>query len=487
MKLSLRIFLVYFLLVGVGLFTFFSNATRQLHPILRQSAENALVDSANLLAEILARDIKHQQLQTTDLAAAVERYNQRNINATIWNLQKNHPDLKLYITDNKGKVVFHSDPTEIGKDYSNWLDVSRTLKGEYGARTTPTNNAMKENNELTRVMHVAAPIIADGKLQGVLTLMQPNASSQPFLEFAHQQLLTQGSLILVISLAIGAALTYWLTRSVRQLSLYVQKVRRGERAVPPTLYESELAELAEATETMRQALEGKAYIENYVHTLTHEMKSPLAAIRGAAELLEEGNMEPQAQQKFLHNIVSSSHRLQDLIDRLLALAALENQQTLENPQVLNLIDLTQSEIEVKQNRAQQRQLQIHLEIPERPVLVEGDDFLLRQAISNLLDNALNFANHTSKIVIQIKPDGKQVELLVSNNGPWIPDYGLSRVFERFYSLPNPATHTKSSGLGLSFVREIATLHGGAIYLSNTGTAAKSQVTATLILKTTGKD
>lgn len=461
MKLSLKLFLVYFLLVGIGLFTFFSNATRQLHPIIRQSAENAMLDTANLLAEILASKTHDDQLDSQFFNQAFEHYRLRNMNASIWELKKHNPDLGLYITDAQGKVLFHSDQQEIGKDYSRWMDVSRTLKGEYGARTT----RIEANNDLTSVMYVAAPILKNNHLIGVLTVFQPASSSQPFIEFAHQQLLTQGSVILLIALGVGALLTYWLTRSIRQLSRYVQKVRNGERPVLPKIHERELAELAEATESMRQELDGKSYIENYVHTLTHEMKSPLAAIRGAAELLEEGNMEAVSQRKFLHNILSSTHRMQNLIDRLLSLAALENLTELEKVQSVNLFTLVKIEVDAKRSHADKKNIHFKFEMNSIDD-ISGDEFLLKQAVSNLLDNALHFADSNSDILLKLEQDPQYQTLVVCNKGPLIPDYAFPRIFERFYSLAHPDNHQKSSGLGLSFVQEIAKLHEGSIQLLN---------------------
>jgi two-component system, OmpR family, sensor histidine kinase CreC len=477
LKLSLRIFLVYFFLVGIGLFTFFYNAANQLRPILRQSAENSLVDIANLLAEILVRDIQNNQVNTAHIAQALERYQQHRLDATIWSVKKIAPDLGVYITNKQGTIIFHSDKNEIGKDYSQWIDVSRTLKGQYGARTTRTN----PEDDLTSIMYVAAPIKHAGELIGVVTVIQPNASSLPFLEFARSQLINQGILILVLALVIGAVMTYWLTTSVRKLSIYVQKVRQGERVSPPKLHERELAKLAEATESMRQELEGKAYIENYIHTLTHEMKSPLAAIRGAAELLEEGSMDSTTQHKFLHNIVSSTHRMQDLIDHLLALAALENTHKLHNLETIDLGQLINTEIDTKISQAQNKNITIVTEALQNNKLISGNTFLLRQAISNLLENAIGFAKPSSEIHVRIQQQLKTQSLIIENEGPWIPDYALPRIFDRFYSLARADGSSKSSGLGLTFVQEIANLHKGTIQLQNAGNENQPSVHATLSL------
>lgn len=100
--------------------------------------------------------------------------------------------------------------------------------------------------------------------------------------------------------------------------------------------------------------------------------------------------------------------------------------------------------------------------------VTGEAFLLRQALNNLLDNAIDFSPSGSEIVLTAKIEGPTLTLCLRDHGPGIPDYASERVFERFYSLPRPASGKKSTGLGLPFVREVAALHGGSIHLDNAG-------------------
>ena len=92
--------------------------------------------------------------------------------------------------------------------------------------------------------------------------------------------------------------------------------------------------------------------------------------------------------------------------------------------------------------------------------------MLEQAISNLLDNAIEFSLPGGTIAVQIGASDTALSLRVRNDGPAVPDYALGRVFERFYSLPRPDGQRKSTGLGLSFVREIARLHRGRVSLYN---------------------
>lgn len=98
--------------------------------------------------------------------------------------------------------------------------------------------------------------------------------------------------------------------------------------------------------------------------------------------------------------------------------------------------------------------------------VLGDAFLLRQAVINLLENAIAFSPDGGTVQLRTQLEDGQVQLLVEDRGSGVPDYAIERVFERFYSLARPQTGQRSSGLGLPFVREVARLHGGDVRLRN---------------------
>jgi two-component system sensor histidine kinase CreC len=100
------------------------------------------------------------------------------------------------------------------------------------------------------------------------------------------------------------------------------------------------------------------------------------------------------------------------------------------------------------------------------IQVEGDAFLLHQALINLLANAIDFSPAGAAVDVAAATAGRRIELTVRDCGPGIPDYALDRVFERFYSLRRPDSGKKGTGLGLAFVREVAHLHGGEVHLTN---------------------
>jgi two-component system sensor histidine kinase CreC len=168
--------------------------------------------------------------------------------------------------------------------------------------------------------------------------------------------------------------------------------------------------------------------------------------------------------RFIAAIRIQGDRLAEMIDKLLALAAVEHRQRIEEPEPVDLLALAGNATEQLARKLQSRGLSVR--ITGQPAVVQGDAFLLRQALLNLLDNAVDFAPAGSVVELTISRNGAQWDIEVADRGPGVPDYALGRAFERFYSLPRPGGGSRSSGLGLSFVAEAAALHGGEATLAN---------------------
>ncbi|MFK3724887.1 two-component system sensor histidine kinase CreC [Pseudomonas monteilii] len=459
MRLGIRIFLVYFLFVGLAGYFLLNTVREQIRPVVRQSSEETLVDTANLLAEILHDDVKAGTLGQSRLPEVLKAYGLRSPGAQIWGLTKHQVSHRIYVTDAHGIVLLDSSGQALGQDYSRWNDVYLTLRGQYGARSTRSVEA----DESTSVMHVAAPILDEGRIIGVVTVAKPNSSLQPYIDRSERRLLTLGLGVIVMGLLVGAALSWWLARALRKLARYAQAVSEGERAALPFYKGGELAHLAGAVERMRTQLEGKAYVERYVHTLTHELKSPLAAIRGAAELLQ-GEMPAEQRAKFAANVERESERVQQMIERLLDLAKVEQMQALDDEQHVDIAALVDELLMGQASRLAAEDIQVRQGLPMRRVLC--DPFLMRQALANLLDNALDFTPPGGALTFDLTHEGERVALSVFNQGEAIPDYAIGRVAERFYSLPRPGSGRKSTGLGLNFVAEVMHLHGGTLAVDN---------------------
>lgn len=454
MNIAIRLFLGFFLVVGLAAWFVLNIYNKEIEPGVRQATEDTLVDTAHLLAELAAPDLLNGRVQDGAFAQAVSRALQREPRASIWGVAKESVDFRVYLTDARGIVVFDSSGLAVNADYSQWRDVALVLRGEYGARSTRGDPADPNSS----VMYVAAPVLQDGRLIGVLSVAKPGASLVPYTARAAERIRHAGLLVLAVAAAIGLLFTLWLTWSLNRLRDYARTVAAGNKAPPPTLGGRQLSELARSLALMRERLDGKQYVESYVQSLAHEMKSPLTAVRGAAELLQE---DPQAEdrQRFAQHISEQTERLQLIIERLLALARVEQLQVPEAVHDIVLGDLVEETIASRSGQLAARKLRVSRD-GELTARVRGDRFLLQQALGNLLDNAIEFSPEKGEIAVHIASDHAHHVIALRDHGPGAPDYALPHLFDRFYSLPRPATGRKSTGLGLAFVREVAKLHGG---------------------------
>jgi two-component system sensor histidine kinase CreC len=100
------------------------------------------------------------------------------------------------------------------------------------------------------------------------------------------------------------------------------------------------------------------------------------------------------------------------------------------------------------------------------VSVDGDPFLIQQAVRNVLQNAIEFSPVEAEVRVSIEESGLEARILVEDDGAGVPEFAQARLFEKFFSLERPSTGRKGSGLGLSFVQEVMTLHGGRVVVES---------------------
>mgnify|MGYP000344909398 FL=1 len=181
MSLSTRLLLGWFVIAGLATVLFLNSILNQVPSSVRQASEEVMVESANLLAEIAEQHWQQGFASDSAFATAINRYLARQLDAQIWSRHKTGTELVIYLTDLNGTVLYHTDPSQIGADYSRWRDVSLTLRGEYGARTT----RIDPEDDTSSLMYIAAPVYQGDQLAGVLTLGKPNASLHPFITLAH--------------------------------------------------------------------------------------------------------------------------------------------------------------------------------------------------------------------------------------------------------------------------------------------------------------
>lgn len=481
MHLGLRLFFGFLVITGLAAFFVMRVFVAEVKPSVREVMEDILVDTANLLAEDAADDLAAMpaggDLRGSRFAQVVQAYAGRPVDAQIWGLDKRRLDLRIYVTDAKGRVVLDAGAEQpssggngadraLGQDYSRWRDVALTLRGEYGARATRE----VKTDERSSVMYVAAPVRSrDGRVLGVLTVAKAQSTVAPFVDRAEHKILTAGAWLLGLSLLIGVAVTLWAVHSVRRLRRYAQQAGEdgvpGVRAAQPPALPGELGELARAMGAMRERLDGRAQREQFVRALTHELKGPLSAIRGAAELLEDSSLSTADRARFNAQVGEQAERLRELVDRLLELSKLESAAEPPRREPVALAALTKRVLADHAATMQQRGLAMQWRQRDEAAAVEGDPVQLSLALSNLLANAIDFAPAGSVLELSIDTSEGRVRWALRDHGPGVPDYALPHLGERFYATARPGSARKGSGLGLAIVRQVAALHGGALAIT----------------------
>jgi two-component system, OmpR family, sensor histidine kinase CreC len=464
-----RVFIAILLAYAIGVGLLMYRLLADIDPRYRESAEESLVETAHLLATMVEQQSQVSEggatLVAEPLRPVFRALYSRNFKATIFGFEKTSVELRVVVVDATGRVVFDSIGRHEGEDWSQWRDIRRALAGDYGARATPDI----EGDPASTVMYVAAPVTLQGRIAGAVSVGKPVQSLGEFVAVARRKTMTVGLTSVAAAAGLALILSVWLVRPFGLIADYVRFVRSQRSISLPWLGRRALGALGAAFDEMRDALAGRNYVNEYVQTLTHELKSPLSAIRGAAELLHEPAMPAADRERFLGNIERETRRIQELVDRMMELAALESRRRLLNTEPVALRPLLEELVASAQASGAARSVGVQLELREHgwgAPWVEGDAFLLRRAVSNLLDNALDFSPQGGTVRIEAESRSRSIDLRVIDRGPGIPDYADEKVFEKFYSLARPHSQKKSTGLGLAFVKEIAELHHGRVSLRN---------------------
>jgi two-component system sensor histidine kinase CreC len=471
-----RIFIGILLAYAAGVGVLMYRLLGDIDPRYRESAEESLVETAHLLAATIEVASHDGTLQADGLQPVFQALYARRFKADIFGFEKTRVELRVVVVDRAGRVVFDSRGRSVGEDFSQWRDVRLALDGHYGARTT----ADVESRPETSVMYVAAPIrdIHHGgqEIIGAVSAGKPVQSFGQFVDAARRKTLLVGATSVVAVLLLALIVSVWLVRPFGLVADYVRYVRAQRSFSLPRLGRRALAAIGAAYDEMRDALAGRNYVADYVQTLTHEVKSPLSAIRGAAELLQEP-MPDADRARFVANIARETQRIQELVDRMMELTALESRRALAATAPVALRPLLDELAASAQVAGAARGLRIEVQ-PGGDAVVDGDVFLLRRALANLIDNAMEFSPAGGRVDIGLAAGRRGVDVTVRDQGPGIPDYAEDKVFEKFYSLARPHSRKKSTGLGLPFVKEIAALHEGRVTLKN---ASDGGAVATLSL------
>jgi len=203
---------------------------------------------------------------------------------------------------------------------------------------------------------------------------------------------------------------------------------------------------------------------DFIANVSHELKTPLSAVRMFGEMLLTQRVASEEKRKqYLEIICREAEQLSSLIENVLDFAALERGKQSYTPEEADLGEIVQRAIETVRHRIEGAELRVHAPEQVPHVLVDAQAMLL--ATINLLDNALKYGEGTPiDVSIQVQP--RELSISVRDRGPGIPRGDIRRVFDRFYRVRRPGQQQRGSGIGLSLVKHIADAHGGRAWASN---------------------
>lgn len=270
-------------------------------------------------------------------------------------------------------------------------------------------------------------------------------------------------LIILLIISICIVISHLLTKQfLKPIEMMAENLENAD-------YESPYRELDPLAEMLRtqhtDILSAAKARQDFTANVSHELKTPLTAISGYAELLEGGMVGAEKQNHFYHEIRKNADRLLALINDILRLSDLDRKDSELHFTEVDLYETVSECMEVLSVNAKQRNVTIELE--GETSIVCGNKDMLKELVENLGQNAIRYNNPNGKVKISVGTIDGQVALTVKDNGIGIPVSEQQRIFERFYRVDKSRSKaTGGTGLGLAIVKHIVEIHDAKIELES---------------------
>lgn len=366
---------------------------------------------------------------------------------------------------NPAGCIVSSTGVDRGRCLSRENDVAEALRGNYSSELRQRDDVPSEDIGLSDLrrrgpirVFVALPVFADGKVIAVVRASRTAPDLVRSLWENRRGFVLIAVVVALITTALSLGFSALIARPLRRLTRAAQEVSEGARASAldtHSLAPREIGALQTVLATMASRLEQRAdYVQEFASHASHELRTPITAIRGAAELLEsEWEHMPDAdRRRFVQNIGVDAGRMQRLVTQLLELARAENQRQ-PHAAPINPVLFVRECV----SRFGER-VQVTEAAPGAPKEVTVSEEQLESVVTNLVDNALRYAED-GPVRVVLGTQGSQLSLEVSNQGAPISAANQKRLFERFFTTEREGGGT---GLGLALVKAIAEARGGTV-------------------------
>ncbi|AEF94289.1 integral membrane sensor signal transduction histidine kinase [Desulfotomaculum nigrificans CO-1-SRB] len=282
-------------------------------------------------------------------------------------------------------------------------------------------------------------------------------------------------------LLLATGLSWLLSRSISRPLLKMNKVARAmaqgdyTNRIDMTRHD-EIGMLAQSLNTLSKELNDKINLlrqidetrRDFVASVSHELRTPLTIIQGYTEaLLDEVVETPEKKEEYLHSILEETLRLRRLVNDLLDLRQIETGQVKLNKQAVDLADLFSAVLQKMEGLFREKQVDLKLALPEKPVVAEVDPDRIGQVLINLVDNALRATPGGGRILVKLMVSDNEITVKVTDSGPGIPKEEQKLIWHKFYKIDKSRSRSGGgTGLGLAIVKQLVEIHGGRITLDS---------------------
>lgn len=365
----------------------------------------------------------------------------------------------VYMIDNKGKSLYDGARREtIGKNYIKMLSENSTWLKILGKQTNGSDGTavyLDEGSGSEQIL-AYAPVQWRDQLWSV-AISVPASEVDHLIQSVYIKQMTFLGIVIAIILGGSLGLIVMFSRWNKTLEAEV-KSKAGD------LIQSN-KELAQANERLTELDKLKS---DFVSMVSHELKTPLAAMRTSAQVLEVTDVKKETKAEMLEIILRNIDRQTNLVNDLLDLSKIESGRVDLKFEKLSLDSIVADSIKSVRPAATEKGLTLDLEIPEDLSSVRGDREKLTQVVTNLLNNALKFTpSGKGEITIKARELNGQVEVRVSDTGIGIPPEDLDKIFDKFFQVDSTLTREAGgTGLGLAICKGIIAAHHGHIWVES---------------------
>lgn len=371
------------------------------------------------------------------------------------------------ILDPNGVVI--AGRHEVGESLAHIEEIAAALKGQYHAalRIRKPDKTPPPIYSISRGVGVhvfsAMPVLVNNRVAGVIYTSRTPSNIFDHLYQERGKFILATLAVVLGTVLIGLVFRRTITRPMRELVSRVDRIGRGDRnAFRPLAHYGtrEFAQLSKSFLGMAEQLSRRSdYVATFSAHLTHELKSPLTSIKGAAELLLESlqgqtaTLTRMEQKNFVSNILGDAERLETMTQRLRELARAEGAPQNESSELGGVVSSLKSRFPTRAIAASG--------CLDRSIGMSAEKALI--VLTHLADNAIR--HNAKNIRLEAASDDPTIRLIVSNDGDPISQANRDRIFDAFFTTRRD---TGGTGMGLAIVRAIMTSHGGSIRLEPTG-------------------